>query len=98
MKLENNKKKLFVSLDGGLGNQLFQFAVGFSLSKKLNMKLILDISNYSKKNIRKFELYSFKNIKKSFVLLHKRNYLFRKFIKIYNFFFLTRFSSLVTKY
>jgi hypothetical protein len=93
MKLENNKKNLFVSLDGGLGNQLFQFAMGFSLSKKLNMKLILDISNYSKKNIRKFELYQFKNIKKSFVLLHKQNYLFRKFIKIYNFFFLTRYNE-----
>lgn len=93
MKFKYNKKSIFICLDGGLGNQLFQFAMAFSLSKKLNMKLILDISNYTKKNIRKFELYKFKNIKKSFILYRKRSYFLRKYIKIYNFFFLKTYNE-----
>lgn len=41
---------------GGLGNQLFQYAMAFSLSKKLNLNLILDISNYQRDNKRRFLL------------------------------------------
>lgn len=41
---------VIVSLSGGLGNQLFQFATGYSLSKRLNQKLIVDASFFSRKH------------------------------------------------
>ena len=36
------KKKIYLTLIGGLGNQLFQFACGSNLAHKLNTKLIID--------------------------------------------------------
>ena len=45
-----NDKKIFVQISEGLGNQMFMFANAYSLSKKLNRKLIIDnISGYKKK-------------------------------------------------
>ena len=38
------KPLLIVQLMGGLGNQMFQYAHGFSISRKLDMELKLDIS------------------------------------------------------
>lgn len=40
-----SSKSICVELQGGLGNQLFGWAAGFALSKKLNSKLTLDSSN-----------------------------------------------------
>jgi hypothetical protein len=37
-----SKNTVAIKLQGGLGNQLFQYAAGFALSKKLNCKLLLD--------------------------------------------------------
>jgi hypothetical protein len=37
---------LIIKLQGGLGNQMFQFAFGISLSKKLNAPLYFDLSFY----------------------------------------------------
>jgi len=34
---------IFVKLKGGLGNQLFQYAFGLSVAKKLGVRLALDI-------------------------------------------------------
>ena len=47
-----SKFKIFIIiyLHGGLGNQLYQFAFGRALSKKLNCDLKLDKSYYSQKN------------------------------------------------
>lgn len=42
------KKMIIVQLDGGLGNQMFQYALGRHLSLKKNTTLTLDLSNYSK--------------------------------------------------
>lgn len=39
-------KMIFIKIYGGLGNQLFQYAFGRSLSYDLNKKLYLDISYY----------------------------------------------------
>ena len=50
------KQKLIVKITDGFGNQLFQYAAGYSVAKKNNMKLYLDISEYKKKNFRKYEL------------------------------------------
>jgi hypothetical protein len=36
------QNEIAVKLQGGLGNQLFQYAAGFALAKKLNCNLILD--------------------------------------------------------
>lgn len=53
---------VIVTLAGGVGNQLFQFATGFSLAKKNNSKLVLDCSEYylenknADKDIIKFRL------------------------------------------
>lgn len=50
-----------IHLSGGLGNQLFQFATGYSVAKKNQTGLILNISAY-KNNIRSYELNNFKKI------------------------------------
>jgi hypothetical protein len=36
------KKKIYISLIGGLGNQLFQYSCALNLAYKLNAKLIID--------------------------------------------------------
>ncbi len=65
MKLKSNRNKIVVSLYGGLGNQLFQYAVGRALTIKSNASLTLDIAWFdivdSLKGLtsRKFELKSF---------------------------------------
>lgn len=51
-----------VKLKGGLGNQMFQYAFAYSLSKKLNKKLSLDVTHFNKKSFdtkRHFELGSY---------------------------------------
>ncbi|MFC1843883.1 alpha-1,2-fucosyltransferase [Thermodesulfobacteriota bacterium] len=54
---------IITRLEGGLGNQLFQYAIGRHLSIKNNTGLILDTSNYLiDKNNRHYELYRY-NIK-----------------------------------
>lgn len=41
---------------GGLGNQLFQYASAYALSKRLNQKLALDISFFPKQTLRGYKL------------------------------------------
>ena len=36
------KRKIYITLIGGLGNQLFQYACAFNLAKNLKAKLIID--------------------------------------------------------
>ena len=98
------KKKnfLIIRVFGGLGNQLWQYAVGRSLSLKYKKKLILDISFFDNPLIdlpngfkAKFELNKF-HISKE-ILLEKDFYnhsyrLFKYFIRFFpnnikNFFF-----------
>ena len=45
-----------VRLYGGLGNQLFQFATGYSISRRLNCAISFDSSHYNRNNHRKLEL------------------------------------------
>jgi hypothetical protein len=50
---------IVVKLKGGLGNQMFQYAFGYSLSRKLKKNLFLDITNFNKISFdtkRNFEL------------------------------------------
>ena len=53
---------IIIKITGGLGNQLFQYAIGRSLSTRLNCELVLDTSFYSHQKLRKYELDKF-NIK-----------------------------------
>ncbi|MFA6554496.1 MAG: alpha-1,2-fucosyltransferase [Candidatus Paceibacterota bacterium] len=50
---------IIVKLQGGLGNQMFQYAMGRSLSIKNNTKLLLDTREYDRKNFRTYELGNF---------------------------------------
>jgi hypothetical protein len=77
-------KKIFLTVycQGGLGNQLFQFIIGYILAKKNNIKLRLDIERFNSYN-RKFELNNFPNIKKMKIPIIK-NY---NLIKIFFLFF-----------
>lgn len=47
-------------MQGGLGNQLFQYATGYAIAKKLGVELALDISNYKHDSLRRFNLDLFK--------------------------------------
>ena len=62
---------IIVQLKGGLGNQMFQFAAGYSFAKRIQLEMSIDMS-FLNKNIyetenftpRKFELDSFQNLPK----------------------------------
>ena len=46
-----------LKLTGGLGNQMFQFAAGYSIAKRKSVDLNLDLSWYNRRNIHNgFEL------------------------------------------
>ncbi len=66
-----SEKFIEVNLTGGLGNQMFQFAAAYALSKKLNFKLNLNLDGF-RKNPRPFELDIF-NINFSEILITKKN-------------------------
>ncbi len=44
------------TIKGGLGNQMFQYAAGYALSRRLGVAMQLDPSFYNKQDKRKFEL------------------------------------------
>lgn len=50
---------IIVRITGGLGNQMFQYALGRALSLKLDCELVLDVSFYPKQTLRKYELDKF---------------------------------------
>lgn len=55
--MNSTGKSVCVQLQGGLGNQLFGWATGFALSRKLNLSLTLDTRNLV---ARPYELSAFK--------------------------------------
>lgn len=60
-------QKVIVKLMGGLGNQMFQYAVGYKIAKRLNLQLILDTNFLEDRTTgvvyRNFDLSIFKKIK-----------------------------------
>lgn len=59
----SKKKMLIIKLDGGLGNQMFQYAVASILAKKRNEKILID--NNSFKQIEKKKGYTPRNFELS---------------------------------
>lgn len=58
-------QRVEVVISGGIGNQLFQYAAGLSLSKRLNSELVLDLSWYFRSHgssQRRMELDKFINL------------------------------------
>ena len=64
-RLEVLHNMIIVKFSGGLGNQMFQYALGRRLALKNNVPLKLDISEYNEKNLRKYDL-SYFNIIENF--------------------------------
>ena len=82
--------EVHVFLRGGLGNQLFQFSAGLSLSKKLNIPLTIDMSTGFKRDKvykRNFQLKGIANEKQTTnFILYKRIFRRKLFLrKLYEF-------------
>ena len=86
-------KNINIILKGGLGNQLFQYFTAYFLSKKLNMNLAVDVSNYKNNNYRQFKLFNLLRINKNYFKNNKENFFLRKFKKIHQFFFFNNFKE-----
>ena len=76
-------------ISGGLGNQMFQYAIARSMAVKNNDVFKLDISFYPKQTLRKYELNCFKinekiAIEKECVLLRGKEGLLFKIVKKLN--------------
>lgn len=69
-----------VRVNGGLGNQMFQYATARALATKYHTDLILDINEFDRYELRNFELDKFK-IRASIV---NKNYLVKKIFKKLN--------------
>lgn len=82
-------KMIIVKIKGGLGNQLFQYAIGYALSKSRGADLYLDLAWFDENNSdtpRKFLLHkfniSFKVARRGDILKFKFHRLFYKIIKL----------------
>ena len=61
-----------IKLTGGLGNQMFQFATGFTIAKKKNVRLSLDLNYINRRNLfNGFELQKIFNIYSRVSFLNK---------------------------
>jgi hypothetical protein len=56
-----------IKLEGGIGNQMFQYAAARALASKLDSPLLLDIYEYRSYEDRQFDLHMFPNITESFL-------------------------------
>lgn len=62
---EDTLEKKIIKLNGGLGNQMFQYAFAYALAKKFNVEILFDftffdeVQNYKNVTSREFELGSF---------------------------------------
>ena len=73
-----------IKLSGGLGNQMFQFAAGYSIAKKYNVKLSLNLRRFNRRQDHNgFELQKVFNIySKVSILNNPENFTFINFKEI----------------
>jgi hypothetical protein len=64
---------IITHLIGGLGNQLFQYAIAYDLSLRHNTKVILDISGFDSYKLHNYSLQHF-NIPQNFYLTQRENF------------------------
>ena len=62
-----------VNIIGGLGNQMFQYAFGYAVSKENNTKIRLDLSGFNSYELRYYELGLF-NIEENLELKSKYDF------------------------
>jgi len=83
------KKRIYLSIMGGIGDQIFQLSFANYLKKRINCEAYLDISYYDTKlNYNKFK-FRLKNlaIKNNFKLtdnISKINYKYLSYLRIFN--------------
>ena len=79
-----NKVFLTVNCQGGLGNQLFQFIVGYILAKKNNINLRINIERYNSYH-HQFELDRFPEVcKLNIPKIKNDNFFFKIYLYLYH--------------
>jgi len=66
-------------LNGGLGNQMFQFALGYKMSRVLNTELLLDLTLLKTDKLRSFGLGSFNISNKTITIQPEEMSFFKRF-------------------
>lgn len=91
---------IITKISDGFGNQLFMYACGYAISKRLNKKLFLDITYLDNNNIRSFELDKFNIFYNKLITTRAvKFYVFRVIIrKLIHFFMRSCFSLFKEKY
>jgi Glycosyl transferase family 11 len=90
----NYTEKVFIRLDGQLGNQLFQLAFALNFSQKLKFEVLLDDYLPTRKGFKKylfeelsvFNYFQYCSELHSFINRFQHNYTLRKFFKLNNLF------------
>lgn len=81
---------IIVKVSSGLGNQIFQYAMGLTLSETRNTKCLIDIAHYNKNNNRNFRLKYFK-VKLNYIPTWKIRFYKSDFAKLIDKVFLTEY-------
>lgn len=69
---------IIVNVIGGLGNQMFQYAFGYAVSKKHNTELRIDIGGFDVCRLRNYELHLYQ-VKESAIFEFKYKFLLDSF-------------------
>lgn len=75
---------VIINILGGLGNQMFQYAFGYAVSKKTGQTLLLDLSDFENYPLRNYELDVFQikketsSTEQSYILKYRTENRFRK--------------------
>lgn len=76
---------VITQINGGLGNQMFQYAAGRALAHRLNTELKLDISAFKDDKLRKYGLDCFNIIQASFMTQQRVNKIKKHSYRLFKF-------------